>query len=119
MIIIQAQLKVYDNYINAYLDRDFGEYYRKLIPPAYYVQPQKYKTHITVVRKFEGWKNKDGRFDNASVTIYYKPLVYFEPPYYFLKCWSDDIGEIRVSLGLPEYREGYTNYHITVGNIKK
>ena len=104
------------------LDRTIQDYYLSLLPKSKDVQPQKYQTHVTVVRlnkelptKMEFWE----KHANEIVEIKYIPIVYFDETYYFLKAFSDRIGDIREELELPRFRVGFDCYHITLGNTKQ
>ena len=104
------------------IDQGIVDCYRSLIPKYKCVKPQKHKSHITVVRKYEydsldmdNWEYLDG----ATVPFVYDSKIQYTTPYYFLRTYSKAIGIIRRKLGLPTFREGYDGfYHITIGNTK-
>lgn len=118
IVIAKGTLRYYTDWCVVELGRDFGDYYRSLIPKSYKVKPTKYPAHITVVRKdIEKWKNNWGYREYGKIWFTYTLNFSFENPYYYLNCWSDDISQIREKLGLPKYRMNDC-YHITIGNIK-
>lgn len=103
------------------IDKEIVAYYFSLIPKYLYAKPQKYPPHITVVRlgkekvlNLEQWRKYEGQ----RIEFEYSPLIQQEKTYFYLDAWSSQIGEIRKGLGLSEYREGFSYYHITIGNIK-
>ncbi len=107
----------------AYLpDKEFSDYYRTLLPKAWRVSPQKYTSHITIVRKEKEeipdkslWQS----FDGIAIEFDYNPIVQFDSLYFYLKVYSKDIEEIRLKLGMPRFRfKNSPCYHITIGNIK-
>lgn len=106
----------------AWIDEEIARYYRSLIPKAYYVQPQMYPAHITVVRSYpieiitdrSAWGKYEGRLFNFE----YSGEIQYSAPYFYLDAWSEDFAEIRAELGLPRYRPRFDRYHITIGNRK-
>ena len=103
------------------IDQGISDTYRSLIPKAHYVQPQMYPAHITVVRNLketpvnlEAW----GKYEGERVPFTYQNEVEQDGPYYFLRCESPRIAEIRRELGLPDHRDRFKGYHITIGNAK-
>lgn len=102
-----------------WLDDEIIRYYRALCPKHFYVNLPRVKAHISIVRLFEApdkalWKSYDG----ISLVIEYEPIVRWDETYYWLNAFSDEIVEIRQSLGLPPYLGNYTCQHITIGNTK-
>lgn len=107
------------------VEPDFGKLYRALIPRYLHPQPTRYPPHITVVRRETPpaswrWKHHDGRL----MTFLYDPEVRFDATYFWLRCWSSLLTDIRLDLGLPEQTE-YTRppdgddcFHCTVANRK-
>lgn len=128
-----AIVKTYPNWIVAYVDKDIATYYRSLVPKAKYIQPPMYDPHITIVRKdienielIEkaplGLINTPmhvGYYDGYLCSIEYDSNIKTDGVYYWLDCWSKSIGDIRESLGLSRFRDGFDRYHITIGNTKK
>ena len=111
------------------VDRDFSEYYRKLIPP-WVGKPnrQLHRPHISVIRKEVPLKNW-GIHDGEMVEFHYTGLVRWSRTYFWLDCFSVRLEEIRRELGLtthprhPEnaiYRpDGFIwTFHMTIGNLK-
>ena len=118
MIEIPARVVYYDNYCVAYLDREFSRFYFSLCPKYLRAKTQRYTTHITIVRLGIETANNNWLYrDQEIISIWYSPIIYSDNTYLFLDAWSDDISEIRIKLGLPQYR--FNNcYHITIGNVK-
>ena len=101
------------------IDDQIVQYYYSLIPKYYYAQRQMYRGHITVIRTgFETWP-KSIDYTGRTIFFYYENVVRFTEPYFYLNVYSDDIGNLRRSLGLTYNRWTFTCFHITVGNIKK
>lgn len=98
------------------IDQEIVRYYFSTIPKYCLKQKQKYPAHITVIRNFEKIT-----FDNYRsgdiVTYYYDNFIYENLKYYYIKCWSNDIIEIRKHYGLIGYRFDDCA-HITIGNKK-
>lgn len=113
--------------IVVWIDLEIANYYRSLIPKAYYVSPQKYRPHITVVRpKFEKIKNMKfwKAYNGKSISFTYEGKTYFDKTYFYLDVQSHEIGDIREELGLTRYRLSELGasrgcYHITIGNVKE
>ena len=103
------------------LDRELGRYYHSLIPKYLDAKPQAHGTHCTLVRLgrespcLTDWLYRDGE----RVELRYLPLIHYRAPYFYLEAFSPEMGEIRLRLGLPEYREGFSCYHITIANTKR
>ena len=110
------------------IDEDIVKYYRKLIPKYIWHRPQKYGSHITVVRREtptgEGLLNW-GRHDGEEVVFKYENTVYYNDRYYWLNCFSNPLENIRLELGLS-IEERYTTppilfnktFHISLANYK-
>lgn len=113
----------------AEIDQNISDYYRSLIPKYYYAVPQRYRSHITIVRtkkespsKLEFWGKHQGR----QITFHYESYIYFDGTFFWLNAYSEEIGEIRQELGLPKYRDDRAfggvlrnEYHITIANVKR
>jgi hypothetical protein len=105
-----------------WVDDEIAKYYRKLIPKYYSAQPQMYKAHITVVRtdketppNMEAW----GKYQGEEIPFSYENEIQFDGTYFYLNAYSERIKEIRLELGLPEYRfDDNKKYHITIANVK-
>lgn len=117
----EARLQYYSDYCVAYVDQGIVDFYRSLIPKAYRPKPQMWPAHITVSRKniekpkrLDVWKKYDGQ----SVKFTYSNEIHSDGLYYWLNVWSDSIGRIREELGLSFYREPFTVFHLTLGNMK-
>jgi hypothetical protein len=109
------------------VDQGISEYYRSLIPKYKDVRGQRYRAHISVVRKevpprLENW----GKYNGEEVEFCYNSCVRWGTVYYWLDAYSKRLEEIRVELGLPISSE-YTRppdsfekvFHITIGNRKE
>ncbi len=107
-------------------EQDIADLYRKLIPKYYYVAPQLYPAHITVVRlRLETAENMAvwSKYQGEVVPFEYENEICFDGTYFYLKVRSDRIGDIREELGLPRFRFGDLGadkgcYHISIGNVK-
>lgn len=113
-------MQYYTNWAVVYVDQQISEYYRALLPKAWYVQPQRYPAHITVVRAKMESPNKEfwGKYKGEQVEIEYESSIKTDGLYFWLSAWSPRITEIRKELGLPAQRDHFKGYHITVGNTK-
>lgn len=116
MLTTKGRLYTDGKKIVANLGWDFGNYYYKLMPKYLNAQRQKFEAHVTIVRSFE--KALIKKQYCGTIDIQYDPMVYYDSPYYFLKCWSDEIGQLRNEVGLPKYRKPFDYYHITIANTK-
>ena len=114
-------IKVSIGKIIATIDSGIGDYYYSLIPLSFVARRPLYGNKITVVRSppIETFDYEKGmEFDNKTVEIEYDGCLQYQQPYFYLDCWSKDIEEIRKSLGLTRFRNGFSSYHITIGNVK-
>lgn len=105
----------------AEIDQELSDYYRSLIPKYYNVKPQKYKSHITIVRTaIENPPNMEywGKYENQYINFSYSPVIHNDGTYFWLNAYSADIEKIREELGLPKYRLARNEYHITIANLK-
>jgi hypothetical protein len=108
------------------VDRELARYYRSLIPKWIDTNKPKYSAHISVVRKevpieLDHW----GKYEGQPAMFHYSPIVHCDEVYLWLNCFSTQLEEIRVELGLPIHSE-YTRppnwfwcFHLTIGNFKK
>ena len=104
------------------VDQQLSNYYRSLIPKEKNVNGQRHPAHITVVRiGVEEPPNMDvwGKYEGELVEFEYSSEIERDGLYWFLRVRSERIAEIRVELGLPEQRDRFKGYHITVANMKK
>lgn len=104
------------------VDQGISDTYRALVPKSHYIKPQMYPAHITVVRNLketplnlEAW----GKYEGERIPFVYQNIIEKDGPYYFLRVESPRIAEIRKELGLPEHRDRFKGYHITIGNVKE
>jgi hypothetical protein len=121
MFTIKATVQYYTNWAIAWIDPQLIKYYRSLVPHAKYVKPPMNDSHVSIVRIFEKPLDKDawGRYNKEEIEVMYDPYINFDDTYFWLDAWSDEIGYIRRSLGLPTFRDSHPySYHITIGNLK-
>jgi hypothetical protein len=125
MFVTDGIIQYRDESVVAWVDDEIGAYYRSLLPRALYVKPPKEKTHVSIVRVFERPKKKKWRlYEGYSINITYYPTIQTDDTYYWLDCYSDEVGFIRRSLLLSTFRNTdyryplYDRYHITIGNTK-
>lgn len=117
----QGIIEVSPQKIVVKIDKGITDYYYSLIPLSFVARKPLYSAKITVVRSFpiEKFAYELGRqFDGRTISVEYDGCLQYSQPYFYLNCWSKEIGEIRKELGLPEFRNGFKNYHITIGNVK-
>jgi len=83
------------------------------------------KPHVSIVRKFEKpdrtyWGIHNGK----SIIVDVIPGIQTDGLYYWLDCFSDEVGYLRRRVGLSTFRDDnnsfaiYSCYHITIGNVK-
>ena len=123
-----AVVKYENDKVYALVDQQISDYYRSLIPKYIYVQPQRYKAHITIVRSGKErvpnmifW----GKYEGVIINFEYNSEIKSDLRYFWLDVFSNDIGNIREELGLERFRNDLTfggiqrtSYHITIGNKK-
>ncbi len=109
------------------VDPEIARYYRALVPKWIRLNPQKYATHISVVRKenvpnLQAW----GKYEGEEIAFTYGNTVRNGTVYYWLDAFCTRLEEIRVELGLPvtsEYTrppDGWSKcFHTTIGNVKE
>lgn len=111
----------------AQIDQGISDFYFSLIPKYYNAKPQAYRAHITIVRlrketpTLDAWGLHEGRL----IRYQYDPVINMGDKYFWLNVFSEEIGDIRVALGLLRYRDDsawggkkHASYHITLGNRK-
>lgn len=124
MYQLEGIIKYYNSWCLAWLPEDFDKYYRSLLPKAWYVQPPMNKPHVSIIRKFEQPDRTNwGIYDNSSIIVDILEGVQTDGLYYWLDCFSDEVGFLRRKMGLSTFREGdgfssYNCYHVTIGNVK-
>ena len=109
------------------VDPGIAMYYRSMIPKYIAIpRPQKYPTHISVVRKetppnLQFWE----KYKEEPVEFFYSPVIHNDDRYFWLNAFCTRLEDIRVELGLPissKYTRpptGYTrSFHIIIGNVK-
>lgn len=117
------------------VDPELGDYYRALMPKYLNVSPQRFPTHITVVRPERDVPNNLaawGKYEGERIQFQYEPVVVHGKRYYWLRALSKRLEAIRVELGLglersktvtdasyDEPPHGFAKFwHITIGNCK-
>lgn len=122
---LEGTIKYYNHWCLAWLPEELGQYYRSLLPKCWYVYPPMNLPHVTIVREFEtpdrtNWKKHDGE----TITVQVMYGIETDGTYFWLDCFSDEIGYLRRMLGLRTFRDDYrynvyNTYHITIGNVKR
>lgn len=101
------------------IDPDIVRYCLSILPKYIDFQPQKYKPHISWVRKlspddlsinFKYW----GLYENYNIWFSYNNVVYHDETYIWVDCYSHTLNSIRKQMNLPEKQ----CFHITLGNFK-
>ena len=126
MYQLEGIIRYYHNWCMAWLvEDDLLAYYSALLPKALYVQPPMRAAHVSIVRLFEEVPDRSqwGKYEGQSIVVDYEPGVQSNGLYFWLDCFSDEVGFLRRSLGLSTFREhdgfsDYGCYHITIGNVK-
>lgn len=125
MFDLKGIIKYGGREVRAMVDYDTIKYYRNLLPKAYYVKPPRSEAHVSIVRYFEEPDRRYWNFlDGSAIRVSYIPGVQTDGTYFWLDCYSEDIGIIRKRLGLSTFRNNdsrypiYNCYHITIGNTK-
>ena len=104
------------------IDQDICSYYRSMVP-KHEPNPKSsmFPCHITAIRigkeivvDQEAWAKHDGE----QVPFEYENEVGFDGTSYFLRAYSPRLEEIRQELGMSPIREGKSEFHITIGNVK-
>jgi hypothetical protein len=111
------------------IDQGLIDYYFSLIPKYVYPRRQKYKAHISVVRKEiiePEYINTFNKLNNNQIDFYYSPIIHFGEVYCWLNVFSTDLESLRKSLGLEVSSlytlppEGFKKcFHTTIANFKK
>lgn len=108
------------------VDSEIANYYRSTIPKYFKVNKPLYAPHISVVRNeipinMQYWR----KYDYKEVSFEYENYVYNDDTYYWLNCYSKDLEDIRIELGLTATSEitrspdGKHKFHCTIANTKK
>ncbi len=111
-------------------DQGISDFYRSLIPKAYFAQKPRYPAHITVVRSekespvhTEHWL----KYDHQPISFLYDPYIQKgsggNKGYFWLNILCKDLEIMRKELGLP-VRSQYTKppvgfdkfFHMTIAN---
>jgi hypothetical protein len=108
------------------IDQQISDYYLRLLPKSISYNRQKYRAHVSVVRKeipvnMEFWR----KYEGEEVEFFYEGIVRFSENYCWLNVFSVRLEEIRLELGLPVDSPftlppaGFSKcYHTTIGNFK-
>lgn len=121
-------LKYGENYsLRLLIDPEIARYYQQFIPKRILYNKQKYKPHISVVRKvvpinLEYW----GKYEDEEIDFQYDNNIHFGEVYIWLNCFSKRLEDIRLELGL-EIHDQFTEppqdykkcFHSTLGNLKR
>ena len=107
-------------------DQGISDFYRTLIPKYYYVAPQMYPAHISVVRKEVPYKKQLwGAHAGEKIEFFYSPIIQHGEVYWWLNVFCKRLEEIRTELGLPVSSpytrppDGFSKcLHLTIGNTK-
>ncbi len=107
------------------IDPGIAETYRSLVPKYIRIARPKFAPHISVIRK-EAVPRLDlwGKHDGARIEFEYETTIYNDDTYYWLRCFSPTLIEIRRELGLPDLSELarppdlFDSFHTTIGNTK-
>jgi hypothetical protein len=112
------------NSVIVQLDNTLIDYHMVMIP-KYFTERQKqmHHAHITAIRSFETpdpIKKLDywGFMEGCKIYFQYNHCLMYDEPYYYLDVKCEVIGYVRRLFGLPEFRDGYDTYHITICNTK-
>jgi 2'-5' RNA ligase len=107
------------------IDADIVNYYRSLIPKSITLNTQKYKPHISVVRKELFCPDKVKKYDGQLIEFQYSHVIRNDNTYYWLDVFSLTLEQIRTDLGLVNQslyiippKEYKHTFHITLGNKK-
>lgn len=105
-----------DKWCSLMCDPELGRYYRAQIHDKLLMQPM-WGTHVTIVNgRWEKIKNKKAwkKYEGERLRFEYDSEVRYEPPFYFLFCFSEKIGDIREELGLSRIF-AVRPLHLTLG----
>ena len=101
------------------LPPDIGSFYRSLLPKYIWVNIPNYSAHITIVREWERPNEEflDRPYDGYYFPFTYSGKIYSDGTYFFLKCDSKMVRQMREEFGLIPYRKDGC-LHITIANCK-
>lgn len=125
MYQLEGIIKYYQTWALVWLPDGLDKYYRSLLPKAWGIRPPMNKPHVSVVRKFETPDRDNwGLHDGETVMVDIIPGIETDGTYFWLDCFSDEVGYLRRRLGLSTFRDDndsfvlYNCYHVTIGNVK-
>lgn len=99
------------------IEQDISDYYRTLIPKYMTVNLQRFKAHISVVRR-ESPNFMWGLRHMEKIQFEYSNIVFSDTKYYWLAVNCKRLEDIRIELGLDGLVPWRNSFHITVGNKK-
>ena len=117
----RGTLRYYESWAVVYIDPEIAKYYRSQLPQSLEFNVPKYPPHITVVRKDREIvldQSLWNAYGGEVVEFTYEHTVCSDDKYFWLKAYSKRIEEIRIELGLPRIRNGFTEFHVTIANTK-
>ena len=126
ILSVQKQDKSPYPKLTCLVDTEIVRLTRALIPPIYRanLNRTKFAPHITTIRKEPISLSQILPFENQEVEFSYDPRVVSGGVYWWLNVWSEDLLQLRKSLGLQgstflnKPPSGFADFHITVGNTK-
>lgn len=113
--------------IHLRVDPEIVSFARSLVPPSVKLNRTRFDPHVSLVRGEavapEKWAAAE-LLHLKQVRFRYDPRVVPGDVYWWLRVWSDDLLEVRRSLGLPDLSwatrppDHEDCFHITIGNLK-
>lgn len=109
-------------------DPEIGRYYRLLYRNAWFNGCHRgvykcgrpaWKEHVTVIRDEEPPDEKKQLWElraGEEIEFQYEAKLCTGPIYIWLRVWSNDLDDIRETLGLP--RQPAVPYHLTIGSLR-
>lgn len=86
------------------IEKDFGRYYRSLIPKWVGANGLRYAPHVTIVRtgkEVPAIKEHWGKYQGEIVSFFYDPIIQNGEVYFWLNVFCKRFEQIRKELGLP------------------
>lgn len=107
------------------VDPEIINFSRALIPKYIRLNKPMFAPHISVVRNaIPSNMNYWGKYHNELISFKYESYAYNDELYYWLNCYSIELEDIRVELGLRPFGDvtwspdGRHKFHTTIGNLK-
>lgn len=118
-IISSGPIVFNEKNIQCLVDQSIGNYYYGLIPKYYWALRPGRPTHITIVREWECYApNLSELFVGANIQFaYYPASLKLNGRHFTIDCMSEQLENIRISLGLSKHRHPFNCFHFTVGYI--